>query len=60
VFAAKPEANTSLRKPQDRWGENITISVKETECLSVRWIHLAQNREKWQDFVINVLILQVP
>jgi len=38
----------------------MKISVKESECLSVRWIQLALNREKWQGFVINVLNLQVP
>jgi len=40
--------------------ENIEIGVKETECLSVRWIQFALNREKWQGFVVNVLNLQVP
>jgi hypothetical protein len=53
----KHKGKSSLRRPSDRWEDNIKMVVKE------RWdeehcTHLASYRYQWQDLVITVMNLQ--
>jgi hypothetical protein len=43
------------------WCEgNIKIPVKEVQCKGIDWVHLAQERVKWQAVVHTVINLQQP
>jgi hypothetical protein len=35
-----------VRKPRNRWENNIKMDLKETAYEGVDWIHLAQDREQ--------------
>jgi hypothetical protein len=39
--------------------ENIRMDLIETGWKSVYWIHLAQDRDHWRDFVNMVMNIQV-
>jgi hypothetical protein len=42
------------------WENNIKMDLKHTGCEDVGWIHLNQDREKWQALVNMVMSLQIP
>jgi len=37
-----------LRRPRQRWEDNIEMNHKEIGWEDVEWMHLAQDREQWQ------------
>lgn len=43
-----------------RWKTNIKTHFKEIGCEGVEWIHLAQDGDKWGEFVNMIIILRVP
>jgi hypothetical protein len=58
VLVGKPEEKRSLERPRRRWDE-IRMDLKETGWGSVRWVHLAQERDEWRAFVNMVMNLRV-
>ena len=55
----KPEGQRRLGMPRCRWEGNIKTYLKETELQSVKWINLADDRNKYQtvlDMVTNTLL----
>jgi hypothetical protein len=38
-------------RPRRRWEDNIRIGLREIEWEGVDWMHLAQDRDQWQDLV---------
>jgi hypothetical protein len=46
IFVRKPEGDTPPARPMRTWEDNIKMIVKETACVNVGWIHLAQVRDK--------------
>jgi hypothetical protein len=44
----------------ERRRENIKTDPKETRMETAKWVHLAQDREKWQALVNTVTNLLVP
>jgi hypothetical protein len=49
-----------LRRPRRRWEDNIKLELGEIGIDGENWIHLAQDRVQWRDFVNTVLNLRIP
>jgi len=56
----KPEGNGSLGRPRRRWEDNIKMDLQEVGCEDVDWIHVAQDMDRWREFVNELLHLRVP
>jgi hypothetical protein len=59
VLVGKPEGKRPLGRPGHRWGDGIRMDLREIGLESVDWIHLAQDRDRWQALVNTVMDLQV-
>jgi hypothetical protein len=42
-----------------RWEDNIRMNLQEVGCGGTDWIGLAQDRDRWQTLVNEVMNLQV-
>ena len=60
VLVVKPEGRRRLGIPRCRWVNNIRMDLEEVECVSVDWIGLAQDRDRWRTLVSAVMNLRVP
>jgi hypothetical protein len=49
-----------LGRPTHRWVDNIRMDLLQLGWDDVDWIGLAQDRNRWRDFVNSVLNLWVP
>jgi hypothetical protein len=59
ILAGKPEGKRPLRRPRDRWEDNITMDLKEIGWGDMDWIDLAQDRDQWRALVDTVMNLRV-
>jgi hypothetical protein len=59
-LVGKPERKRPLGQPKHRQKDNIKLDVKDIGRECVNWIHLAQDREKWQVIVNMVINLWAP
>jgi hypothetical protein len=59
VLVRKPEGWRPLGRPRHRWEDNIKMDLREVGWGMIS-IDLAQDRDKWQAFVITVKSLHVP
>jgi hypothetical protein len=59
VFVRKPEGKKPPGRPMRRWDDGIRMNLRETGWESVEWIHLAQDRDRWQAVVNTVMNLWV-
>jgi hypothetical protein len=57
ILVRKPEGKRPLRKPSARWEDNMDL--RKIVCVGVDWMHLSQNRDKWQALVNMIMILWV-
>jgi hypothetical protein len=60
ILVRKPEGDRLLRRPRHRWEDNIRMDLKEIGWECVDWMHLAQERDQWQDVLNMVMNFQVP
>jgi hypothetical protein len=60
VLVGKPEGKRPLGKHMRRWEDNIKIDLQEVGCGGMDWIELAEDRERWQAFVIAPIFSSVP
>jgi hypothetical protein len=60
VLVGKPEGRRPLGRPRHRWKDNIRMDLREVGCGCVDWTELAQDRDRWREFVSVVMNLQVP
>ena len=60
VLVSKPEGKRLLGRPRRRWEDNIEMDLQEVVCGVVDWIHLAQDRDRWQALVNAVMNFRVP
>jgi hypothetical protein len=62
ILVWRPEDRRPLGKPRHRWEDNIKIDLREIGFgdVDVDWIHLAQDRDRWQALVNTVMNLRVP
>jgi hypothetical protein len=49
-----------VRRPGQRWQDNIKMGLRETGIGGASWVRLAQGRVQWQAFVSTVMNLRVP
>jgi hypothetical protein len=59
VFCGKTEGKRPLRRPRHRWEDNIRIDLQEVGCDCMDWIGLAQDSDRWREFVNAVMNLRV-
>jgi hypothetical protein len=55
VFVGMPKGKRPLGRPRHRWEDNIKLDLMEIGINGANWIHLAQDRVWWQDFVNTVM-----
>jgi len=60
VLMGKPEGKIPLGRPRHRWEDNIKMDVLEVGCGGMDFFELAQDRGRWQAFVIAVMNLLAP
>jgi hypothetical protein len=60
ILLGKPEGKRPLGSQRRRWVDNIKMDLKEIECDSVDWMHIAQCRDRWRALVNTILNLRVP
>jgi hypothetical protein len=60
ILVEKPEQKSPLRRPRCRWEDNARMDLRGTGWEGLDWMHLAQDRDKWQALVDMVKYLQVP
>ena len=59
-LVGKLEGKRSLGRPRRRWEDNIKIDLEEVGCRGRDWIELAQDRDRLQALVDEVMYLRVP
>jgi hypothetical protein len=60
VLVRKSVGKGPLGRPKRIWENNIRKDLRETGWEGVDWVHLAQDREQWQDLVNTVTNPWVP
>jgi hypothetical protein len=60
LLVEKPEGKRPLGRPRRRWVDNIRMDLGEVGWGGVKWIGLAQDRNRWRALVNSVLNLRVP
>jgi hypothetical protein len=60
VLAGRPEGRRPLRRPRHRWEDNIKVDLQDVECEGMKWIDLAQDRDRWRALVNAVMNLRFP
>jgi ribosome biogenesis protein Nip4 len=60
ILVGRPEGRRPPRRPRQRWEDNIKMDLRETGFGDVDWIHLAQDRDRWQTPVNAVMNLRDP
>jgi hypothetical protein len=56
----KTEGKRQLGRPRCRWVDNIKIDLREIGWDDVKWIDIAQDRDRWRALVNTVLNLRIP
>jgi hypothetical protein len=51
----KLERKRPLGRYTRRWEDNIKMDLKEIVWASMDWIHVAKDRDQWQDLVKTVM-----
>ena len=60
ILVGKPEGEGLLGRPKRRWENNIKMDIQEVECGYIKWIDLAQDRNRWRALATAVMNLRVP
>jgi len=60
ILVGKPEGKRPLGRLRRRWENIIRMDVGDIVWGGVKWIHLGQDRDQWEDFENTVTKLRVP
>jgi hypothetical protein len=60
ILVGRPEGRRPLGRPRCRWEDNIKMDLREIGFVGVDWIHLRQDRDRWQALVNTVMNLRFP
>jgi hypothetical protein len=60
ILVGRPEWRRPIGRPRRRWEDNIKMDLRKIGFGDVDWIHLAQDRARWQAVVNMVMNLRVP
>jgi hypothetical protein len=55
----KLEGKRPLRRPRQRWEDNIKMDLREMGWGGMDWIDVAQDRDRWRALVNTVMNLWV-
>jgi hypothetical protein len=55
ILLGKREGKRPLGRHRHRWKANIKMDLKEVGQEGMDWLHLAQDRDKWQSLVSTVI-----
>jgi hypothetical protein len=55
ILTGKSEGKGRLGRPRSRW-EYIRMDLRRIGWEVMNWIHVAQDRDQWQDLVMNLRI----
>jgi hypothetical protein len=59
VLVGKPSGKRPLGRQGRRWKDGIRMDLKRDWLGGLEWIQLAQDRDRWRDFVNAVMNLRV-
>jgi hypothetical protein len=59
VLLGKPEGKRPLGRQRCRWEDGIRMGLGEIGWVSVDWIQLAQDRDRWRALVNTAMNLRV-
>jgi len=59
VLVGKPEGRRPLGRPRRRWEDNIKVDHQEVGCGGMDRIEVAQDGDRWREFVNAVMNLRV-
>jgi hypothetical protein len=59
-LVGKPDGKGLLRRPRDRWVDNIKMDLRGMEWNDKDWIDLTQDMDQWRVLVNTVMNLQFP
>jgi hypothetical protein len=59
VLVGKPEGKRPLGRPRHRWEDGIRMDLREIGWVSVEWIQLAQDSDRWRALVNTVINLRI-
>ena len=59
-FGGEAWGKSPLGIPRRRWDDNIESDLPEVGCGGMKWIDLAQDRDKWQALANPVMNLRIP
>ena len=60
VLVVKPEGKRPLGRPRHRWEDNIKMDLQVVGGGYGDWMELAQDRDRWREFVSTVRNLRIP
>jgi hypothetical protein len=60
ILVGKPEGRRPLGRTRRRWGDTITVYLKEIGLGGIDLIELAYDRNQWRALVNTVINLRVP
>jgi hypothetical protein len=60
ILVGGPEGRRPLGRPKHGWEDNIKMDLGEIGFGDLKWINLAQDRDRWRALVNTVMNLRVP
>jgi hypothetical protein len=60
VLVGKPEGEKKIINPTRKLQDNIQTDLKEIRWYGVRWVDMAQDRDRWRTLVVTVMNHRVP
>jgi hypothetical protein len=55
-----PEGKRPLGRSRSRWEDNSKMNLQEVGCGGIKWIEVAQDRDRWRSLVNAITNLRVP
>jgi hypothetical protein len=60
ILVGKRERKRPLGRSRHRWEDYIRMDLREIGWEFMDWMHTAQDRDQWRDFVKRVMNFRVP
>jgi len=59
VLVENREGKRPFGWPRRRWEDNIKIGLQEVGCGGMDWIELAQDKDRWREFVNEIMNFRI-